>query len=90
MNAVLPCRVITVITFSGDNSHPFAQDEVLGRLAMRYRRVQNRTDRIQIAKDYAETVNRLIQSGVWHNAPRPEDQLPDDDMPKAFFEYWTR
>jgi hypothetical protein len=157
MNAVLPCRIITVVTFFGDRSHAFvrsflralddekngrgpgpsrldylfytgpmgvstdvawnrrlsqsplrgmhltelgvitpfspniAQDEdLLGRLAMRYRRVRDRADRIQVAKEYAEAVDRLIRSGAWHNAPSPEDQLPDDDMPRAFFEFWTR
>ncbi len=68
-----------------------AQDEdLLGILAMRYRRTQGRADRLQVAKEYADTVKRLIQSGAWHNAPPPEDQLPDDDMPKVFFEFWTR
>ena len=67
-----------------------SDEDLLGRLAMRYRRVQGRADRIQIAKEYADAVARLIQSGAWLNAPPPEDQLPDEDMPKAFFEYWTR
>ena len=68
-----------------------AQDEdLLGRLAMRYRRTQHPAERVQIAQEYADTVDRLIQSGVWDNAPPPEDQLPDEDMPTAFFEFWTR
>jgi hypothetical protein len=68
-----------------------AQDEdLLGRLAMRYRRTRDRANRVQIAKEYADVVDRLIRSGAWHQAPPPEDQLPDDDMPRAFFEFWTR
>jgi len=68
-----------------------AQDEdLLGRLAMRYHRVGDRADRIQFAKEYTDVVDRLIWSGAWHNAPPPEDQLPHDDMPRAFFEFWTR
>jgi hypothetical protein len=65
-------------------------EDLLGILAMRYRRAQARADRLQIAKEYADIVDRLILSGVWHNAPPPEDQLPDEDMPKAFFEFWMR
>jgi hypothetical protein len=42
-----------------------------------------------IADDYSETVERLIRGGGWHEMPAPEDQLPDDWMPKAFFEYWS-
>jgi hypothetical protein len=68
-----------------------AQDEeLLGTLAGRYRRAEGRVERVQIAKEYAEAIDRLIRSGVWHNAPPPEDQLPDEDMPRAFFEFWTR
>jgi len=68
-----------------------AQDEdLLGRLAMRYRRTRDRADRLEIAKEYADVVDRLIRSGAWDHAPPPEDQLPDDDMPRAFFEFWTR
>jgi hypothetical protein len=68
-----------------------AQDEdLLGWLAMRYRRTRDRADRNQIAKEYADVVDRLIRSGAWQHAPPPEDQLPDDDMPRAFFEFWTR
>ena len=32
--------------------------------------------------------DRLIKSGTWNEVPSFEDQLPEDDMPKAFFDYW--
>lgn len=68
-----------------------AQDEeLLGRLAMRYRRSSDPACRLQVAREYADVVDRLIRSGAWEEAPRPEDQLPDDDMPAAFFEFWMR
>jgi hypothetical protein len=35
-------------------------------------------------------VERLIASGRWQDMPAPEDQLPDEWMPKAFFDYWLR
>jgi hypothetical protein len=38
----------------------------------------------------SQTVERLIHSGRWHAMPPLEDQLPDDWMPPAFFEYWSR
>lgn len=64
--------------------------ETLGVLAMRFRGTRCDVERREIAKDYSQTVERLIQSGVWHEMPAPEDQLPDDWMPKAFFDYWMR
>lgn len=65
-------------------------EDLLGRLAMQYRRTKSPTDRQQIAKQYSDTVDRLIQSAMWHDAPPPEDQLPDADMPAAFFDFWAR
>jgi hypothetical protein len=74
------------------NSTPpdIAQDEKrLGGLAMQFRGTRRDAERQDIAKDYSETVERLIQSGLWHEMPPPEDQLPDDWMPAAFLEYWS-
>jgi hypothetical protein len=65
-------------------------EERLGGLAMRFRGTRREEERQDIAADYAHTVERLIRSGRWHEMPPPEDQLPDDWMPAAFFEYWSR
>jgi hypothetical protein len=68
-----------------------AQDaERLGVLAVRFRGTRRDAERRDIARDYSQTVERLIRSGSWHEMPAPEDQLPDDWMPKAFFDYWLR
>jgi hypothetical protein len=68
-----------------------AQDEErLGGLAMKFRGTRHDAERRDIAQDYSETVDRLIHCGTWHEMPPLEDQLPDDWMPRAFFEYWTR
>ena len=68
-----------------------AQDgERLGILAMKFRGTRHDAERRNIAKDYSQTVERLIQSGSWQEMPPPEDQLPDDWMPEAFFDYWLR
>ena len=68
-----------------------AQDEAsLGGLAMKFRGTRLDAERRDIASDYSKTVERLIQSGRWREFPPPEDQLPDDWMPSAFFEYWSR
>jgi hypothetical protein len=75
------------------NSMPrnVAQDEErLGGLAMKFRGTRRDTERRDIARDYSETVERLIRSGWWQEMPPPEDQLPDDWMPTAFFAYWSR
>jgi hypothetical protein len=42
-----------------------------------------------IAKQYAKTVKKLVKSGCWTEMPPPEDQLPDEFMPKDFFQYWS-
>jgi hypothetical protein len=65
-------------------------EERLGELAMKFRGTRHQAERRTIAADYSRTVERLIQSGDWGEMPAPEDQLPDDWMPRAFFEYWSR
>jgi hypothetical protein len=68
-----------------------ARDEdLLGRLAMRFRRTTSPSERKKIAQDYAEVVERLIRSGNRQEAPPPEDQLPHDYMPAAFYRYWIQ
>jgi hypothetical protein len=63
-------------------------EECLGALAMQFRGTRRDSERDDIAREYTRTVHRLIQSGHWHEMPAPEDQLPDDWMPSAFFDYW--
>ena len=65
-------------------------EERLGGLAMQFRGTRRDVERRDIARDYSETVERLIRSGSWHEMPAPEDQLPDDWMPEAFFQYWSQ
>jgi hypothetical protein len=65
-------------------------DDQLGRLAMRYRRLGNASDHQEIAREYAEVLNRLIRSGAWEEAPAMEDLLPDAEMPEKFYRYWVR
>jgi hypothetical protein len=68
-----------------------ATDEAyLGELAMKFRGTRDGAQRDAIAKEYAKTVKRLINSRHWSEMPSPEDQLPDDHMPKAFFEFWSK
>lgn len=64
--------------------------EQLGALAMRFRGTRDEGERDAIAADYAVTVSRLVKSGAWDEAPPPEDQLPRDNMPEAFFTYWEQ
>ncbi len=61
----------------------------LGELAMKFRGTRDDSERQSIAAEYASTVERLINSGAWDEMPPPEDQLPDDFMPKEFFDYWS-
>ena len=64
--------------------------EHLGALAAKFRGTRRDAERRDIARDYSQTVERLIRSGGWQEMPALEDQLPDDWMPKAFFDYWLR
>lgn len=70
--------------------HIAQDEELLAGLAMKFRGTRDNAVRRLIAEEYAQTVQRLIQSGAWDEAPRPEDQLPDDWMPTEFFGYWLR
>lgn len=60
----------------------------LGVLAMRFRRTRDEIIRRAIATEYAQEVQRLIETGDWSEAPAFEDQLPLEWMPETFFAYW--
>lgn len=64
-------------------------EQQLGQLAMWFRGTQSETERENIKRAYAQAVSSLIASGGWSEVPAPEDQLPDDWMPQAFFDYWA-
>lgn len=63
-------------------------EEYLGVLAMRFRGTRDCSKRQDIAQEYKKTVKRLTKCGKWNEMPPPEDQLPDDCMPKEFFVFW--
>jgi hypothetical protein len=67
-----------------------SDEDRLGALAMEFRGRADKAKRKRIAKDYSDTVERLIRSGTWKDMPAPEDQLPDAFMPASFFAYWSR
>jgi len=68
-----------------------AQDvKSLGILAIKFRATRPDTERQSIARDYSQAVERLMNSGCWQEMPAFDDQLPDDWMPRAFFDYWLR
>jgi hypothetical protein len=60
----------------------------LGELAMRFRRTRDEAVRRAIATEYAQEVQRLIETGAWSEGPAFEDQLPLEWMPEAFLAYW--
>lgn len=66
-------------------------EELLGKIAFEWRGtcVTRTGDIHKFMDDYAQAVNRLIKSGKWVDSPPPEDQLPHDMMPRAFFDYWN-
>jgi len=63
-------------------------EDILGALACRFRGTRDHDARESIKAQYAEVIDRQIKSGTWNEVPAFEDQLPDDAMPKAFFDYW--
>ena len=60
----------------------------LGALAMRFRGTRDEAVRRALAAEYAQEVQRLIETGNWSEAPAFEDMLPDEWMPRAFYAYW--
>jgi hypothetical protein len=64
-------------------------DKRLGVLAMQFRGTRDATSRTKIAESYSLAVAELIDSGNWPEIPPLEDQLPDDWMPPAFFDFWS-
>ena len=42
----------------------------------------------QIREEYAAIVKQLIADGNWLECLAPEDELPDELMPKEYFEYF--
>ncbi len=67
---------------------PMTDEERLGVLAMQFRGTRRDSERHEIAREYTRAVHCLIKGGHWSEMPAPEDQLPDDWMPPAFFQYW--
>jgi hypothetical protein len=63
-------------------------ETMLAILALRFRSTRDEAERDTITQDYAAAVTRLIQSGKWKAMPTFENQLPDERMPRAFFDYW--
>lgn len=47
------------------------------------------TQRDAIRSEYEKTVKRLIGTGHWDEMPAPEDQLPDEQIPREFFDFWS-
>ena len=62
-------------------------EELLGKIAFEWRGMCK--IRTKFMDDYAQAVNRLINSGKWFEMPPLEDQLPDYLMPQQFYEYWN-
>lgn len=59
----------------------------LSRLAMKFRSNRDPVSRERVKAEYAAVVDRLIKSGTWTEMPSDEDVLPDEDMPKAFWDF---
>ena len=68
---------------------PWWDNERLGQLARQFRGTRDQVERQAIAKEYAAEVDRLIRRGAWDEVPAFEDELPDDWMPQAYFDYWS-
>ncbi len=66
----------------------FSPETQLGLLAMRFRGTRDEAERAAVTDEYAAVVTRLIESGRWKEMPAFEDMLPDDRLPRAFFDYW--
>jgi hypothetical protein len=63
-------------------------ETMLSILAMRFRSTRDEREKDAITQEYAAIVTRLIESGKWKVMPTFENQLPDERLPRAFFDYW--
>lgn len=61
----------------------------LSILAGQFRGTRDERERAAIAKEYADAVTQLINGKKWKRIPTLEDQLPDEWMPRQFFEFWS-
>ncbi len=66
----------------------FLAEQQLGRLAIQFRRCRDDQQRQEIVQRYERAVQDLIETGSWRRVPPPENQLPDELMPRNYFEYW--
>src|SRR5271166_5336949 len=57
--------------------------------AREFRGTRDEQQRASIARKYAHAVRQLINSKKWRRIPPLEDQLPDEWMPKDFFQHWS-
>jgi hypothetical protein len=63
-------------------------ETMLRILAMRFRSTRDEAVRAAITAEYAQVVTELIEGGKWTEMPTFEDQLPDERLPRSFFDYW--
>jgi hypothetical protein len=68
----------------------FLLQQELGKLALKFRGSRSAAEEQEIARQYEQTVEKLVRSGTWDEVPGPEDQLPENLMPNAFFDYWKK
>jgi hypothetical protein len=66
-----------------------APEKQLSILAREFRGTRDQQQRAVIAEKYAHAVGQLIASKKWKRIPPLEDQLPDEWMPKDFFQHWS-
>jgi hypothetical protein len=64
--------------------------EHLRNLAYEFRGTDDASRRKDIKDDYALTVRRLVASGRWTEMPSPEEQLPSELMPEAYYDFLYR
>lgn len=77
-----------VVTVRRTRQKRIPPEAMLSILAMRFRSTRDEVAREAITTEYATVVMRLIASGKWKDMPTFEDMLPDERLPKAFFDYW--
>src|SRR5260370_11035466 len=82
-------RTGTGLSMKSTSRETVPPEKLLSALAMQFRGTRDESARQRIAASYALAVKRLKDSGKWREIPPLEDQLPDDWMPREFFDYWS-
>ncbi|RDJ35581.1 MAG: hypothetical protein DWQ19_12250 [Crenarchaeota archaeon] len=86
--AVFPQRIIdsegTILSYYDP------REWYLEQISYDFNHTTDENERTKLVEYYAHYVRELIATGLWLTIPPIDARLPDNYMPKEFFEYWNQ